>query len=457
MTPSRWSLRELRPRRVDLEAVIRLAVPVAGVQLGLMGMGLVDTLMVGRVSAEDLGAVALGNMLFFVATVFGMGILMALDPLVAQAVGAGDEDGAARAVQRGLVLAIALGILTSTVLLGAGPTLRIARQPEEVIPLAVAYVLAVIPGVLPFFFFLVFRQTLQAMSRVSPILWTALAANLVNFGLNWILIYGNLGSPPLGSLGSAIASSLARLFMAAALLAIAWPLLRPFLRPRRPGILAVRPIRRMLAIGVPIGIQLQLEFGAFAAIGIFMGWLGTVALAGHQVALNLVAFTFMVPVGIAAAGAVRVGHEVGREDPGGARRAAGASLLLGLAFMCATATLFLTVPELLGRLFSTDPAVVATVAALLPIAGVFQIFDGFQAVAAGVLRGVGDTRIPMLANLLGFWLLGIPFALILAFVFEGGPQGLWWGLAAGLAAVAFLLLLRVRFRLGRELRRLIVD
>lgn len=457
MTVQGKVLFRMRPDRSDLEAVARLAVPVAGVQLALMSMGLVDTLMVGRVSAEDLGAVALGNILFFVATVFGMGVFMALDPLVAQAVGSGNREAAARTVQRGLILAVVLGILTSVALLAAGPLFRAVRQPEEVVPLAVAYVLAVIPGVLPFFFFLVFRQTLQAHSRVNPILWTALAANVVNFVLNWILIWGNLGSPPLGSLGSAIASSIARLFMALALLGIAWPLLRPYLRPWRQGVVAMGPFRRMLWIGVPIGLQLQLEFGAFAAIGIFMGWIGTVALAGHQVALNLVAFTFMIPVGISAAAAVRVGQEVGRDRADGARRAAGAALVLGLAFMCGTATLFLTLPEPLGRLFSTDPAVVATVAVLLPIAGVFQVFDGLQAVAGGVLRGLGDTRVPMVANVLGFWLLGVPAALILAFPAKLGPQGLWWGLAVGLAGVALLLLRRVFHRMGGEFRRLVLD
>lgn len=445
------------PARSDLAAVIRLALPVAGVQVGLMTMGVVDTLMVGRVSAEDLAAVALGNIVFFVTSVFGMGVLMSLDPVVAQAVGAGDHQGAARAVQRGLVLAGALALATSLFLLLAGPILRLARQPEEVVPIAVAYVLASIPGVFPFYVFLVFRQALQAMSRVMPILWTALAANGVNVGLNWIFIWGNLGVPPLGAVGSAVASSLARGCMAVALLLAAWPALRDTLVPRREGILRLAPLLRMLGIGTPIGLQMQLEFGAFAVIGIFMGWIGTTAIAGHQVALTLAAYVFMVPVGIAAAAAVRVGQQVGRENPGGARRAAGASLLLGLAFMCVTAATFLGAPRLLGRFFTTDPAVLGVVATLLPIAGVFQVFDGLQAVAGGVLRGVGDTRAPMLANLMGFWLLGIPLSLFLGFGLGQGAAGLWWGLAVGLAAVATLLLGRVSARMARELRRLEVE
>jgi len=419
-----------------------------------MAMGLVDTLMVGRVSATDLAAVALGNIVFFVTSVFGMGVLMALDPLVAQAVGAGDREAAARSVQRGLVLAVVLASITSVVLMGAGPALRFARQPDEVVPAAALYVYAIIPGIIPFFVFLVFRQTLQAMARVAPILWIALIGNVLNVLLNWIFIWGNLGVPPLGAFGSAIATSLARWCMTGTLLVLAWPLLRRFLKPLRSEVFSLRPLLRMAAIGVPIGIQFQLEFGAFALIGVLMGWIGTTAIAAHQIAVNLAAFAFMIPVGIAAAGSVRVGQAVGRGDAAAARRAAGAALVLGLSIMLLSGSVFILFPGAMGRLFSVDPAVVALVALLLPIAGVFQIFDGLQAVAAGVLRGVGDTRAPMMANLLGFWVLGVPVSIFLGFGLDLGPTGLWWGLAAGLFAVSILLILRVRIRLGRDLHRL---
>ncbi len=457
MKPSFPGAAELRPTRADLRAVIQLALPVMGVQLGVHAMGLVDTLMVGRVSAEDLAAVALGNILFFSITVFGMGVIMSLDPLVSQAVGAGDREGAARAVQRGLILSVALGVVAALCLLPAGPLLRFARQPGEVIPLAAGYALWSIPGVVPLYLFLVFRQSLQAMGRVTPILWTALFGNLVNAFLNWVFIWGNLGVSPLGAVGSAIASSLSRTFLAVTLLVIAWPLLRSVLRPRRQGIFAVGPLARMARLGAPIGLQFQFEFGAFAFAGLLMGLLGTVALAGHQVAINLASFAFMIPMGISAAAAVRVGQEVGRGSPERARGAAGASLLVGGSFMAVVGALFLLFPGALGRLFSADPAVVAVVAVLVPIAGVFQVADGLQAVAGGVLRGVGDTRSPMLANLVGFWVLGLPLAALLAFRFALGPAGLWWGLAAGLAIVSILLVLRVRSRLGGELRRMVVE
>ena len=431
--------------------------PVVAVQLGLNSMGLVDTLMVGRVSSVDLAAVALGNLYFFMVGVFGMGLLMGLDPLVAQAIGAQDRPAAALAMQRGIVLAVGLTVIAVAGLLLAESAFGLARQPGEVIPVAARYALWSIPGVLPFYLFVVLRQSLQAMSRVAPIVWTIVAANLLNVALNWVLIWGNLGAPRLGAVGSAMASSISRWGLVAILLAIAWPLLRPYLRPLQVGILRARPLGRMVALGGPIGMQFQLEFGAFAMVGVAMGWLGTVPMAGHQVALALASFAFMVPVGVAAAAAVHVGQGVGARELGRARRAAGAALVLGLGFMTVTALIFLTFPRGLSRLFTEDPATLLVAAALLPIAGVFQIFDGLQAVAAGILRGVGDTRVPMYANILGFWILGIPLGLLLAFPLEMGATGLWWGLAAGLASVSLLLIWRVRSQLGRELRRVLVD
>ncbi len=455
-SPGRWGGR-FRPTRADLTEVGRLALPVVGVQVGLMGMGLVDTMMVGRVSAPDLAAVALGNLFFFATGVFGVGVLLSLDPVVAQAVGARDEEAAARGVQRGLLLALVLAALTSLVLLPADLFFRAARQPTEVIPIAVGYVLGLIPGAPAFFIFVVLRQSLQAIGRVAPIFWTALAANVVNFGLNWVLIWGNLGVPPLGAVGSSWATSISRWFLAIALLTAAWPLLRPMVQPWRSGVGQLRPLAGMLFLGVPIGFQYQLEWGAFAVTGLLMGLLGTEEMAGHQIALNLAAFAFMIPMGIGAAASVRVGQEVGGGDPGRARRAAGGALAIGLTCMLGTAILFLSFPTALGRMFTDDLGVVGVVVVLLPIAGVFQVFDGLQAVAGGVLRGVGDTRAPMWAMIAGFWALGLPLSLLLGFRLDLGPPGLWWGLAAGLAVVATLLLLRVRSHLGGELRRLAIE
>jgi MATE family multidrug resistance protein len=441
----------------EFRGVLVLALPVAAVQVGMMAMGVVDTVMVGHYAARDLAAVALGNLYFFTAAVFPMGVLMALDPVVSQAVGAGDHPAVGRALQRGALLAMVLGIPGALALVPGEPILRLLNQPPEVVPVASGYALVAIPGLFPFLAFIVFRQTLQAMGRVAPIVVTILLANLVNFFLNWVLIFGRWGFPELGAVGSGWASSFSRWLMFLGLVGLSWPLLRDYLRPIRPEVFQLRPLLRMLRLGTPIGIQFGLEYGAFGTTGILMGWLGTVAMAGHQVALNLASLTFMVPLGISQATAVLVGQGVGREAPGSARRAAGAGLLLGAAFMAATAVVFLSFPGFLAHLYSNDPAVLALAAVLIPLAGVFQVFDGLQVVASGVLRGVGDTRPPMLLNLLGFWCIGMPVGLWLGFGTPLGPRGLWWGLVLGLASVAILLLLRVRARMARALSRVIID
>ena len=437
--------------------LLRLALPVALVQVGLLAMGTVDTIMVGRVSAVDIAAVALGNLYFFGVAVFGMGVLFALDPVISQAVGAGDPAGIARGVQRGAVLAVGLTALATLLLLPAGPVLALLRQPPEVVPVAAGYVLASIPGVLAFYGFIVLRQSLQAMSKVAPIVWTVLLANVLNVFLNWVLIFGNLGVPRMGAVGSSWGTSLARWIMLLSLLALGWPRLGPALRPLRRDALLGRPLVRLLRVGAPIGGQQWLEFGVFGAAGILMGWMGTVAMASHQVALNLAALTFMIPVGIAQASSVLVGQAVGAGDERGARRAAGAGLLAGVGVMSLTAALFLSLPDLLARAYTADLAVLGIAASLIPIAGVFQVFDGIQVVAAGALRGVADTRVPMILNLVGFWLVGLPVSVLLGFAAGGGPRGLWWGLALGIGVVALLLLARVRRRFGRELHRLILD
>lgn len=441
----------------DVRRLLALAAPVALVQVGMMFMGAVDTVMVGRVSAVDLAAVALGNLYVFGAITFGMGTLFSLDPVISQSVGARDEAGVALGVQRGMVMSLGLFILSALLLFPAGPVLSFLRQPADVVPVAEGYALASIPGVFPFFAFIVLRQSLQAMGRVAPIVITVLAANVVNVVLNWILIFGHLGFPAMGAVGSGWATTLGRWFMVFGLLGLAWGELHRSLWPLHSGAGRLQPLLRLLRLGAPIGFQQFLEFGVFGAAGMFMGWMGTVAMAAHQVALNMAALTFMVPVGIAQAASVLVGHAVGRDDPPGARRAAGAGLVVGVLFMSGTAAMFLLFPEGLARLYSDEGAVVVLAATLVPIAGVFQVFDGLQVVGSGVLRGVGDTRVPMLINLVGFWFIGLPLSGYLGFLAGVGPQGVWWGLAAGLALVAVLLLARVRHHFGRELRRLVID
>ncbi len=447
-------IRLMVPSRDHLASLVRLALPVATVQVGFILMGAVDTVMVGHVSPRDLAAVALGNLYYFLTTSFGLGTLFALDPLVSQAFGAGDRSGIARALQRGFIIAIGLAVVSSFLLMPGRPLLTFLRQPAEVIPIAADYALVSIPGVLPFFCFVVLRQSLQSMGRVAPIVVVIVLANFANVFFNWILIFGNLGAPALGAIGSGWATMFSRWFMFLALVGTSWPLIRSYVRPIRADAFDFRALMAMSRLGIPIGIQFFLEFGVFGMIGILMGSLGTIPMASHQVAINLASITFMMAVGVTQATTVLVGQAVGAGDAERARRSAGAGLVVAATVMTFTGIMFLAIPGLLARIYTPDLEVLGLAATLIPVAGIFQVFDGLQAVGSGVLRGVGDTLAPMLVNLVGFWMIGLPVSLYLAFPGGLGPLGLWWGMAAGLGAVAIFLLMRVRVRFGRDLTRL---
>ena len=431
----------------------RLAIPVVVVQVGLMMMGVVDTIMVGHLDHVALAAAAVANVYLFGAIVWGMGLLMVLDPIVSQAVGAGDREAIARGVQRGVVLAVPLTLFN----LPGEWILGMLRQSPEIVPLAARFTRATLWGVFPFLLFIVFRQTLQAMEKMSAIVWTIIAANLVNLFLNWVLIYGKLGLPAMGAVGSGLATGLSRYVLAGGLLWLAWDDLKPALFPWRRDAFELAPLGRMLTIGFPIAVTMALEYGAFAMVGLMMGTLGTAQMASHQVALNLASLTFMVPLGVSGAGAVLVGQAIGRGDPVGMRRAAGAAIALGVGFMAATAIAFTIAPAAFARIYSVEPAVVLLAASLIPLAGLFQVFDGIPAVAVGILRGAGDTRWPMMINILGFWLVGVPVSVWLGFYAGYGPIGLWWGFVAGLAVVAGMLVWRVRTRFRSTIERLIID
>ena len=255
MTSTDLDLPEPRGLGQELAAMVRLALPVVVVQVGLMAMGVVDTMMVGRVSAQAIAAVALGNVYFYAISIFGQGTLFALDPIAAQAVGARDEVAFARGLQRGLVLAVALSVATCVLLLPAGPVMALLRQPADVAPTAASYAVVSAAGVLPFYVFAVFRQALQAMHRTAPIVWSIVIANLANVALNWVLVFGHLGAPALGAVGSAWATAVGRLLLAVLLLLMAWRHLRRHLRPLLPEALHLPALRRMFALGWPLGVQ----------------------------------------------------------------------------------------------------------------------------------------------------------------------------------------------------------
>jgi MATE family multidrug resistance protein len=341
-------------------------------------------------------------------------------------------------------------------LLPMEPILSLLGQPDEIVPLAAAYARISIPGLLPFYGWVVLRLALQAMEKLRPIVTTVVLVNLFNLVADWALVFGVGPIPQLGPIGSAWASTIARTLLFVVILVIdradVWPLLRFDREAFRR-----RPLVRTFKLGLPIGFHLQLELFAFTVIALLMGGMGTLTMAAHQVAINLASLTFMVPLGVAQATAVRVGNAIGAGSSDGARRAASSGLLLGSGFMTLAALLFIAAPGLLARAYTSAGDVVSLAATLIPIAGFFQIVDGLQVVSAGVLRGAGDTRAPLVVNVVGFWLIGFPTSLVLGFTLGFGPQGLWWGLVAGLTAVAFFLLMRISWRFRGEIERLQVD
>lgn len=450
-------MRDFIPSPADVRALARLAAPIAAVQVGLMLMGVVDTIVVGHVSAVELAAATLGNLYVFGLVVTCMGTLFGLDPVIAQAVGARDQHALVLGVQRGQALAFGLGLLATLACLPAEDVFRLLRQPPEVVPRAAAFVHWSAPGIVPMLMFVATRQCLQAMKETRPILFTILGGNVLNLALNLVLVFGRFGIPAMGSSGSALSSTIGRFAMYGALLLLAWPRLRPLLVPARREAFAPGPVWRTLRIGLPAGVQMSIEYTTFAGISVLAGWFGAEAMGGHQVALNLSSLTFMVPAGVGAAASVLVGHAIGEGDARHARRVAASAVLVGVGFMAICAFVMLLVPGPFANLYSSVPGVTAIAVALIPIAGIFQVFDGTQAVCAGILRGAGDTFAAMVANVLGFWLVGTPVSLWLGFGAGLGVVGLWWGFVAGLVAVATFLLLRVRVRLGGTLERVRVE
>jgi MATE family multidrug resistance protein len=335
----------------------------------------------------------------------------------------------------GAVLTLPMLLLLSL----AGPGLALLGQPPELIGPASAYCRTLTIGVVPFMAFLVLRQFLQALGMMRPATVVIVLANVVNALLNWLFIFGH-GAPRLGVAGCALATALSQWFMLAALLFSVRGTLRRYW-PGWRGAFDPGPVGRMLKIGIPLGFQFALEVWAFHAAGLMMGRIGAKALAAHAVAINLATLSFMLPNGLGAAAATRVGNLIGAGLPW--RRSAWVAVALGAGVMTVPASLFMLVPSALSSLYTTDAAVLEIAIVLLPLAGAFQLFDGVQVVCFGALRGAGDVHVPAVANAVGYWLLGLPIGYVLAFRMGWGGAGVWLGLVIGLAIVAALLLLRL--------------
>ncbi|HEX4825058.1 MAG TPA: MATE family efflux transporter [Candidatus Polarisedimenticolaceae bacterium] len=439
--------------RAETGRLLKLAGPVMIAYLGTISMGTVDMKMAGLLGAQALAAAALGHTWSVTAAIFVWGAGRALDPVVAQAQGAGDVRGAGLGLTRGLAMTAVLAIPVAGLYAFAGPVLRALGQPGELVPMARAFCLGLIPGLPAIFAFIVLRNFLQAVGVVRPASYAILIANLANAGLDYVLMFGKLGLPALGVTGCAISTSINEWLMLGLLVFFSRRTLKTYW-PGWAGAFDAGPLRRITRLGVTLGAQFALEVWAFHAAGFMMGRLGTTAFAAHAIAINLATISFMVPAGIGAAAATRIGHLVGSGNAW--PRSAALGIGLGALVMIVPAALFIFAPRALASFYTGDAAVLAAAAIILPLAGAFQLFDGIQAVAFGVLRGAGDTHLPAAANVIGYWVLGLPAGWILAFTLDRGVGGVWSGLVLGLAVVAAILLARVAFLAKRGARRVVL-
>ncbi|MCF6367352.1 MATE family efflux transporter [Rhizobium halophilum] len=429
-----------------IRSTIRLGVPFVGAQLAQMAINTTDVIMVGWLGTLELAAVVLASQMFFIVFIFGTGFAAAVVPMVAHAVGRGDVTSVRRAVRMGIWVVLAYGILTAPILWFSRPILLILGQEPDVAQLAQDYLRVAQWGIFPALALMVLRSFLSGLERGSIILYVTIGMFLANAVLNYALIFGNFGAPAWGLVGAAVASVCSSAFGCIAMIVYidgraetrAYELFVRFWRADWGA------IRENIALGLPISFTILAETSLFAAASLLIGTIGTRELAAHGIALQLASIAFMIPLGLAQVATVRVGLAYGREDMVGVKRAAVAVLVVSLCFSACGSLLFAFMPRTLGLLFldirnPDAQAVLEYAASLIVIAGVFQLADGLQAVGAGLLRGLKDTKVPMMLALVAYWPIGFACAWLFAFPLGFGGPGVWFGFVTGLGAAAILL------------------
>lgn len=441
----------LAPWGTEARSILRLSGPVVVAQVGLLGMGLVDTMMVGALGdPAALAAVALADACFFTVIVVALGLIQALDPLISQAHGAGNAEQCAAAWRAGLRLALYTTLPITLLMWATVPVLRATSELDPaVLHLTGAYLAARVLGVLPWLLYSADRSLLNGLGNTVPTMVVTLAANVVNAVLDYALIFGAWGAPALGVIGAGLATAACSWFMYLAL--ALWLRRHPvYAAYRASGPIPAGLLPLVLRLGLPLGFTHALEVGAFAAASVLIGHISVVALAGHQVAIKMASTTFMVAVAFGVATSVRVGQRTGAGDPRGAARSGWTGLALGAAWMACAGVGFLLFRQQIVAVFTTDPGVIAAGASLLVVAAAFQVVDGTQAVASGALRGLGDTQFPMWANLGAYWVIALPLGAVLGFPLGFGAEGVWWALAVGLMVAAIVLVARFRHMQGAK-------
>ncbi len=420
--------------------MLAIGLPVIIAQLLQMSMNFVDTVMAGNLSAEALAAVAVGGAIFMPLIMLVAGILMALTPIVAQLLGARNFAKIGINARQGLWLSQMLALPLFFIMRNLDFIMVWIDVTPAIIPTALGYLDALSWGAFPLSAYMALRFFNEGLSVTRPGMYFAGIGVFINVAANYVLMYGKLGFPRLGAVGCGYASALVTLVMFICML---WFTMqhRPYRRFeifshfRRPD---RHHLKKILQLGIPIGLSSTMEVTMFAVVSLLMGSLSTIAVAGHQIAINISAMTFMVPFGLSTAITTRVGNAAGRGNTAEARSRGLTGIVLSVGFMSVTAILMVSIPDLITSIYTDNDAVQAVAVSLLYMAAIFQISDGLQVSGYGALRGLKDTKIPMVVNLVAYWIIGLPLGYYLGISLEIGPQGLWMGLIAGLSVAAIL-------------------
>ncbi len=414
--------------------MLRIAIPLALAELGWMAMGIVDTIMVGRLpdSAVAIGSASIGSALFYGFAIFGIGLMSGLDTFVSQAYGAGDWPGARRSLAAGLVLAACCTPMVMGCILLCVPLLAAIGVQPAIRAGAIPFVDVLVWSVPPLMLYSAFRRYLQGFHRVRPVTFALISANIINVVGDWVLIYGHWGVPAMGIRGAALSTVFARIYMAAVLYG-------SVLLLDREAFTEFRNLRdgawKLLRLGFPAALTIGFEVGVFNAATAIAGTLNPVSLAAHTIALNAASVTYMVPLGIGSAAAVSVGRALGAGDRRQAARAGWTAIGIGVVFEIFAALTFIVLPRQIAEVYTHDERVISFSITLLAIAAVFQLFDGLQTIAGGALRGAGNTVTPMLWNLIAYWVIGLPLGIWLCFRWKWGAVGIWDGLCLSLILI----------------------
>lgn len=442
----------LQPLSTHFKTTFIIAYPIVLSQLGHITVGVADSMMVGELGTDPLAAVSLANSIFSLVLMFGIGVSMAITPLVAAADGKGDKQKSGEVFRHGFIINMCAAFFLGLLVLSGSSVLYYLEQPEQVVRLTIPYLLIITLSLIPFMLFQTFKQYAEGLSFTRTAMFITLSANLLNIALNYLLIYGKLGFPALGLNGAGWATLISRVIMAIVMIAYvtraSW-----FQQELRIKHFQKKLMVRMLKLGIPTGFQYVFEVGAFSCAAIMMGWLGAQALAAHQIALNMAAVSYMMVTGIAAASTVRVGNQLGKQDIPNMRRAGFSAFLMGLMLMTASAIFFVVGKHFLPSLYIDEPDVIELAGSLLIVAAFFQLSDGVQAVGLGSLRGMADVKIPTIITLVAYWVLGLPIAYWLAFPMDLGPHGIWYGLLLSLTIAAILLFARFHYLSKKLLKK----